>query len=248
MTEQIDHQDAFSVPGVAMTEDRTEETDQVVAERPRPLELPDAPSSQHERLALIEALLLAAPGSTTAEELAYGVGIDAQEIDVLLALLEQRDDRGWVIQRHGRELQLATAPRFSRYVRRFLGMEREARLSTAALETLAIIAYQQPVTRSAIEAVRGVDCSGVLSTLLSRGVIEAPGRAETPGQPFQYVTTPAFLRHFGLRSLADLPPLGEVEGSDLGLRLQEAVSEAPTMVPTQDLLGAPGSDELSGEG
>lgn len=224
MSEQIDRQESFLISTLRDAKDRVlEQDDQVVGERPRPLEFPDAPASQQEQLALVEALLLAAPGPTTTQELAYGAGIDASRVDALLALLEQRDDRGWVIQRHGQELQLATAPRFSRYVRRFLGMEREARLSTAALETLAIIAYQQPVTRSAIEAVRGVDCSGVLSTLLSRGLIEAPGRAEAPGQPYQYETTPAFLRHFGLRSLADLPPLGEVDGTDLGTKLKDAV-------------------------
>jgi segregation and condensation protein B len=188
----------------------------------RALQLPDAPESEGEQLALLEALLLAAPGPTTIEELAYGFGAETDQVTRLLSMLEQREDRGWVIQRHGDRLQLATAPRFSRYVRRYLGMEREVRLSTAALETLAVIAYQQPVTRSAIEKVRGVDCSGVLSTLLSRGLIDASGRVEGPGQPFQYEVTPAFLRHFGLRSLEDLPPLGGAEGSDLHEKLREA--------------------------
>jgi segregation and condensation protein B len=104
-------------------------------------------------------------------------------------------------------------------------LEREARLSTAALETLAIVAYQQPVTRAEIEGVRGVDCAGVLTTLLSRGLIEAVGRLSAPGNPFQYGTTPDFLLHFGLRSLAELPPLGQIEGRD-GRVVLEAVASA----------------------
>jgi segregation and condensation protein B len=175
--------------------------------------------------ALLEALLLVAPGPTTAEELARGAGVEWGRIEAALLELEQADARGWVVQRHGDRVQLATAPRFAPQVRRFLGLEREARLSTAALETLAIVAYQQPVTRAEIEGVRGVDCSGVLTTLLSRGLIEAVGRVQTAGNPFQYGTTPDFLLHFGLRSLADLPPLGQVEGRD-GRAVLEAVASA----------------------
>ena len=111
-------------------------------------------------------------------------------------------------------VQLTTAPRFAEYVRRFLGLERQSRLSAAALETLAIVAYRQPVTRSEIESVRGVDCTGVLATLLQRSLIEAIGRGETPGNPNLYGTTPEFLMHFGLGSLDELPPLGDVNGQD----------------------------------
>lgn len=175
--------------------------------------------------ALVEALLLVAPGPTTAEELARGAGVERHRIEAALVELERSDTRGWVVQRHGDRVQLATSPRFALQVRRFLGLEREARLSTAALETLAIVAYQQPVTKAEIEGVRGVDCSGVLTTLLSRGLIEAVGRLAAPGNPFQYGTTPDFLLHFGLRSLADLPPLGQVEGRDVRAVL-EAVSSA----------------------
>jgi segregation and condensation protein B len=175
--------------------------------------------------ALVEALLLVAPGPTTAEELARGAGVERHRIEAALVELEQSEARGWVVQRHGDRVQLATSPRFALQVRRFLGLEREARLSTAALETLAIVAYQQPVTKAEIEGVRGVDCSGVLTTLLSRGLIEAVGRLAAPGNPFQYGTTPDFLLHFGLRSLVDLPPLGQVEGRDVRAVL-EAVSSA----------------------
>jgi segregation and condensation protein B len=184
----------------------------------------DGPPPGPERAALIEALLLAAVEPPTIEDLAAGAGLTGPEVETALAELEQQDGRGWVIQRHGATLQLATAPRFAAHVRRFLGLEREARLSGAALEALAVVAYQQPVTRAEIEAIRGVDCSGVLATLHARGLIEAVGRLPTPGNPIQYGTTPDFLRHFGLRSLAELPPLGEVEGRDARTALEAAAA------------------------
>ena len=181
-----------------------------------------------ELVALVEALLLVAPGPATTDELARGAGVDRRQVEAALAELEQSDGRGWVIQRHGDRVQIATAPRFAPYVRRFLGLEQEARLSSAALETLAIVAYRQPVTRAEIDAVRGVDCSGVLTTLLGRGLIEVVGRRATVGSPLEYATTPEFLLHFGLRSLAELPSLGEVEGRD-GRALLEAVTGAALM-------------------
>ncbi|HEY7033498.1 MAG TPA: SMC-Scp complex subunit ScpB [Thermomicrobiales bacterium] len=183
------------------------------------------PLSDGDLTALVEALLLVAPTPATADELARGAGVERHRIEAALIELEQAEDRGWTLQRHGERVQLATSPRFARQVRRFLGLEREARLSTAALETLAIVAYQQPVTRAEIEGVRGVDCAGVLTTLLSRGLIEAVGRLSAPGNPFQYGTTPDFLLHFGLRSLAELPPLGQIEGRD-GRVVLEAVASA----------------------
>lgn len=184
------------------------------------------PLSDSDLQSLVEALLLVAPAPATLDELARGAGVERQRIDAALAELEGRAERGWVIQRHGEKVQLTTTPRFASYVRRFLGLEREARLSSAALETLAIIAYQQPVTRAEIEGVRGVDCSGVLTTLLSRGLIESVSRLAAPGNPFQYGTTPEFLLHFGLRSLADLPPLGQVEGRDARTVLEAVASAA----------------------
>jgi segregation and condensation protein B len=162
----------------------------------------------------VEALLLVAPASTTVEELARGAAVTTDAVEAALAILADRPNAGWVIQRHGEHLQIATAPRFAGHVRRFLGLDRESRLSSAALETLAIVAYQQPVTKAEVEAVRGVDCSGVLYTLLQRGLIEQQGRIAAPGNPIQYGTTAEFLLHFGLRSLTDLPPLGDVQGKD----------------------------------
>ena len=193
---------------------------------PLTLALLDGPPPGPELEALIEALLLVAPQPATVDELARGAGVDPGLIDAALAAIESTAGRGWVVQRHRDTVQLATSPRFAGYVRRFLNLDRETRLSSAALETLAIVAYQQPVTRSQIEAVRGVDCAGVLSTLHGRGLVEQTGRLPAVGNPIQYGTTPDFLRHFGLRSLADLPPLGDIEGRDAGLLLDATVAAA----------------------
>jgi segregation and condensation protein B len=197
---------------------------------PLALEALDGPADPDELAALLQTLLLVAPAPTTVEELARGAGVPLAAAETALAALERHPEGGWVIQRHDGKVQLATAPRFAGYVRRFLGLERETRLSGAALETLAIVAYQQPVTKAEIEGVRGVDCSGVLHTLMQRGLIEQVGRVAGPGNAIQYGTTPDFLLHFGLRSLADLPPLGQVQGQDIRASLDAAVAAA-TMEP-----------------
>lgn len=211
------------------------------AGQPYTLDLPaaDGPSPGPERRALIEALLLAAVEPPTVDELARGAGLSPDEVEGALIELAVRDDRGWVLQRHGPTVQLATAPRFAAYVRRFLRLEREARLSTPALEALAIVAYQQPVTRAEIEAIRGVDCAAVLSTLHTRLLIEAVGRLPSPGNPIQYGTTSNFLRHFGLRSLAELPPLGQIEGRDARTALEAAAAASEFGVGSDQTDGLP---------
>jgi segregation and condensation protein B len=209
------------------------ETEQLIA-----LQMRDPREIEMELPALIEALLLVASGPVAIGALAEVSGARLDEIDDCVDRLIAIEDRGWVVQRHRDLVQLATAPRFASQIRRFLGLEREARLSNAALETVAIVAYRQPVTRGTIEAVRGVDSSGVLSTLLSRGLVETGGRADTPGQPYQYVTTPAFLQHFGLSSLDELPPLGMSDGIALGDVLQAKIDEAEHAEPSFELIGA----------
>ncbi len=195
------------------------------AEIPIPAVAPD------EVPALLESLLLVAPGATSLADLARGTGLNEPGIEAGLAELAERygPRSGLMIQRHGDTVQLMSAPRFAIHVRRFLKLDRETKLSTAALETLAIIAYQQPVTRSEVDAVRGVDSSGVLATLHGRGLVEQVGRLQTPGNPVQYGTTAAFLRHFGLGSVGDLPPLGRVDGRDAGevLRAAATVEDRP---------------------
>lgn len=187
-----------------------------------PTSMPD-----HELGALVEALLLVSPEPPTVEELSAGAQVPREEIERALAWLEQQDSRGWIIQRHGRRVHLATAPRFADKIRLFLGLDREAKLTSASLEVLALVAYQQPVTRAEIEAVRGVDSSGVLAKLHARGLVEPVARLQTVGNPMQYGTTAEFLNHFGLRSLGDLPPLGEIAGKDGKLLLQSATQVEP---------------------
>ena len=130
------------------------DTEQVIA-----LQMRDPREIETELPALIEALLLVASGPVALSDLAEVAGARIDEVDDAVERLVAIEDRGWVVQRHRDQVQLATAPRFAGQIRRFLGLEREARLSGAALETVAIIAYRQPVTRGTIEAVRGVDSS-----------------------------------------------------------------------------------------
>jgi len=153
-----------------------------------------------------------APEPADPRDLAAAAGVSVAAIENALATMQADASRGLAIVRHRGTAHLATAPRFAPYVRRFLRLERETRLSGAALETVALIAYRQPVTRAEIEALRGVDSSGVLATLHARGLIEVVGRLQTVGNPNQYATTVEFLRQFGLGSLEELPALDELAG------------------------------------
>jgi segregation and condensation protein B len=174
-------------------------------------ELAPLVSVDHEELpALLEALLLVSPEPADVRDLAAAAGVTVTAVEDALTTLNDNPSRGWVVIQHRGTAHISSAPRFAPYVRRFLGLDREARLSAAALEALALIAYRQPVTRAEIESLRGVDCSGVLATLHARGLIEVAGRLPTVGNPRQYVTSLEFLKHFGLRSLADLPPLADL--------------------------------------
>jgi len=158
--------------------------------------------------ARVESLLFVADGPVSTQRLAEALDMPVGQVEQALDDLEAvYVGRGLRIQRVGSRVQLITAPEASSYIERFLGLEARTRLSQAALETLAIIAYRQPITRPEIEAIRGVNSDSVLRTLLSVGVIEETGRAMTVGRPILYGTTFEFLQHFGLTSLDGLPPL-----------------------------------------
>lgn len=189
--------------------------------------------SEDEIVQLIRAMLFVAAEPPTVTELAAGAELDPADIERGLARF-QADATGLTIQRQGDRISLVTAPRFARQIRQFLGLDREAKLSSAALETLAIVAYRQPVTRGEIESVRGVDCSGVVATLHARGLIEPVSRRPTIGNPIQYGTTGDFLRHFGLSSLAELPALGQINGQDG----QDVLSKAMELADSGDALPA----------
>lgn len=163
-------------------------------------------------LARLEALLFIAAGGVPLAQLASALDLPLREIEKHVEILESRlasdhELHGLRIQRHHGRVQLTTSPETAADVERFLGLEASSRLSRAALETLAIIAYQQPVTRPEIDAVRGVSSDGVLKSLLSKGLVQEVGRAERPGRPIIYMTTSDFLQYFGLNSLEELPPL-----------------------------------------
>jgi len=164
--------------------------------------------------ALLESLLFVADGPVSAGRLAEALEITPEAALALLKELEAGyTDRGLRLQWSGNNsVQLTTAPAAAVVIERFLGLESTARLSPAALEALSIIAYHQPATRPQVDAIRGVNSDGVIRTLVSKGLIEEVGRKETPGRPILYGTTPAFLQHFGLVSLDELPELEEVTG------------------------------------
>ncbi len=167
--------------------------------------------------ALLESLLFVADGATPVARLAEALNVSHADIEAALAELQTAyQQRGLSLQRIRDRVQLTTSPSAAAAVQRFLGLAATVPLSKAALETLAIIAYQQPVTRPQIDAVRGVNSDGVLKTLLTKGLVEEAGRTEGPGRPTLYATTPMFLQHFGLGALTDLPPLNLEERPDLG--------------------------------
>ncbi len=159
-------------------------------------------------LPMVEALLFVAPGPVAPAQLAQALEVPVEIVEAALHALQEnyQNGRGLSLQWHLGKVQLTTAPQVAEVVERFLGLEATARLSRAALETLAIIAYRQPITRPAIDAIRGVNSDGVLKSLLNKGLVEEVGRAEAPGRPILYGTTSEFLQHFGLSSLQDLPP------------------------------------------
>jgi segregation and condensation protein B len=158
--------------------------------------------------AALEALLFVSAEPVAPSQLAAALEISVSAVEQGLKQLDDElQTRGLRLQRHGGRVQLTTAPEMAEIVERFLGLEATSRLSRAALETLAIVAYQQPVTRPYIEGVRGVSSDGVMKSLLSKGLVQEVGRAEGPGRPILYGTAPDFLQHFGLNSLTELPPL-----------------------------------------
>ena len=172
------------------------------------------PQSPKDLKAPLEALLFVAPGPVTAAQLAAALEITTAEVETGLAQLgEELQGRGLRLQRHAGQLQLTTAPEMAPLVERFLGLEATSHLSRAALEALAIVAYQQPATRPQVDAIRGVNSDGVLKSLLSKGLVQEVGRTEGPGRPILYATTSDFLQHFGMNSLEELPPLEEEQDS-----------------------------------
>ena len=190
---------------------------------------------------MVESLLFVASEPVPITQIAEALNVKLAEVEQALAELNSPEQalRGVRVQRKGDKVQLTTQPECAPYIEKFLGLDLTTRLSKPALETLAIIAYQQPVTRAQIEHVRGVNCDGVLSTLLNRGLIEEVGRLETAGRPIQYGTTFAFLQHFGLRGLDDMPSLQVEEAAALEALAEQGQAIALDQAVPSVLLDSP---------
>lgn len=177
------------------------------------------PENKISIIAQVEALLFIAPASVSISQLAAALEARPVEVEEALQALEAHYKEnpqlhGLRLQRHAGRLQLTSCPEAAQAIENLLGLALETRLSQAALETLAIVMYKQPITRPQVEAVRGVNSDSVMRTLLSRGLVQEVGRSEAPGRPILYSLTEECLQYFGLSSLAELPPL-EIENQPL---------------------------------
>jgi segregation and condensation protein B len=181
----------------------------------------------------VEAVLMAATEPVEPQLLAQLLELPVTEVEGLCHLLAAEcSDRGYVLVKVAGGWRFQTHPDLVAYVERYVLEGQRARLSNAALETLAVIAYKQPVTKSQLSAVRGVDVDGVVNSLRERGYIEEIGREDGPGHPIQYGTTRLFLERLGLDSLDRLPPLADLVPAnhtldELEARLRETARTTP---------------------
>jgi segregation and condensation protein B len=193
---------------------------------------------------IVEAVLFASDAPLTADEIARAdESLDEDQVEQAIRFLKDEYDdaeRAFQIAELAEGYQILTRSEFAPYLERFDNVPRPSRLSGPALETLAIIAYRQPMGRIEIEFVRGVGSTGVLKTLLDRELIDVVGRAEAMGRPVLYGTTQRFLEHFGFKSLEDLP-----RPEELPVILRERIPLGPEEVPEEDEAGKPDSEQLS---
>ena len=168
---------------------------------------------EQEELFIIEALLFASPHPLTQKHVNQIFENDPPKLNSVIAELREKytgENHAFEIQSIAGGYQLNSRPEYDIWIRRLLNKTGKLYLSTAALESLAIIAYKQPVNRFEIESIRGVDCSGVLKTLLNKNLICIKGRDEGPGRPLLYGTTDDFLEAFGLGKISEMPKLKEI--------------------------------------
>ncbi len=178
--------------------------------------------------AIVEAILFSAGEPLELTRISQAIDVEDELTEqILLNLAAELDERdsGICLLKLGDKYQLSTRPKYGDYIRQVLEVKKNTPLSQAAFEVLAVIAYNQPVTKAFIEQVRGVDCSGVIATLCQKKLIEEKGRLELPGRPLVYGTTPDFLRCFSFSSLEDLPELPSNEQTDIQLSLDSNVVE-----------------------
>jgi len=172
----------------------------------------------------IEAILFVAGDAVDTKDLARALGLEEKRIRKVLRELESEYDfqqRGFMLKRFGSKIQLATRPIYAEDVVRLLQPVQKQSLSQAVMETLAVVAYRQPVTRAEVEQIRGVKCDYSLQSLINKGLIQEVGRKETVGRPILFGTTEEFLSRFGIENLDMLPPLPEAEPEDDAREAQE---------------------------
>ena len=200
-----------------------------------------------EQIQIVEALLFASPEPLTQTRINLIFENDPPKLDNTIMELNsnyKKANRSFRIQEISGGFQITTLPKFDIWIKRMLDKSGKLALSTAGMETLAIIAYKQPVSRFNVESIRGVDCSGVIKTLLSKNLVRIKGRDEGPGRPLLYATTDKFLENFGLNRISDLPKLKELADltdgdSEEKMKLMEVQLkqfEQPSDISPEDLV------------
>jgi segregation and condensation protein B len=200
----------------------------------------DKPISAAECVKYLKGAVEAAPDDTEVAALAKTRQDAVAEALRELGAEYEEQQRGFRVVESGSGWKAVTTPDAVPWVRQLFPENRPARLSPSALETLAIVAYRQPITRADIEAVRGVNVDGVMQTLLERGVIRIAGRADVPGRPLLYGTTEFFLEHFGLRSLDELPNCAELRRVELPVAARD---DSQPDLPLNEAAGMNGTDD-----
>ena len=180
----------------------------------------------------IEAILFSAGDSVDISRLAQALELTESAVEIQMGILMQEyaeAERGITVIKLNNSYQMVSVKEYAPYIRTVMDLRRNTPLSQAALEVLAVIAYNQPVTKAFVEQIRGVDCSGVIGSLTSKDLIEEKGRLELPGRPLLYGTTENFLRCFNISSIEELPPLPEddapKEEGDVQLTVEEAINQ-----------------------
>jgi segregation and condensation protein B len=206
---------------------------------------------EEEAKRVIEAILFTASKPVTTAELKRSLaGFGASRIEQMVRELQSeyvRDVRSFRIQEIAGGFECSTDPRFAPWILK-LELQRKAKQATqSALETLAILAYKQPITRAEIEDLRGVDVSGVLSTLVERGLIKIVGKKEVPGRPFLYGTTEKFLEHFGLKSIQNLPDISEIRSLIENSVKKEDLLRTEKIISTEENVNAEPTDSQNPE-
>lgn len=192
-----------------------------------------------ESAAATEALLFASPQPLSDGEIGRIIGRDRSKVAAIIEELNQKYIEwglSFRIERFGDRYRFFTLPEFDRYISRLAEMPRPVKLSKAALEVLSIVAYKQPVVRSEIERIRGVNPDGVIRTLLERGLIEVHSRSDGPGRPLLYRTTRDFLEFFGISDLSELPvpEIAAEKGTDKSLVLRKPAEESQSTAPADE--------------